>query len=321
MRRGRALAAGLLACALFGPAFAAGGHSLWQPAGRPSDQRVQADADVVELDVIVTRDRRPVPGLTSADFVLLDNGVVQRVEAVAGEAAPMTLLIALDTSATVSGKLLSELKLATDAAVAALRAEDRFGLLTFSQKVRMRVPPPAAPRPVAGDLERIEPNGDTALYDAAIAAMVARRPSHGRTVVLVFSDGVDTASWLDPRDVLRVARESDVTVFGVTAPRDASPGRFLLGGESLQREWFPKEPDLFPGGFLPLLAEETGGAVFPADDFGRLRDQFVRVVESYRSRYVLSYSPVGVASRGWHEVEVRLNNRRGDVQVRRGHQH
>lgn len=308
MKSAQALAIVLIAYVLPGPAV------------RASSQVFKADVDAVQVDVLVTRDRRPVPGLTSADFLLLDNGVSQRVEAVSVEAVPITLVIALDTSASVAGRLMGELKRATDAVVAALRPGDRFGLLTFSQNVQVRVRPPVDPRSLAEDLEQVVANGDTALYDATFAALATGGRSPGRTVVLVFSDGVDTASWLDPRDVLREAHTSDVVVFGVTAPRDDSPGRFLLGRESLQREWFSKEPDLFPGGFLPLLVHDTGGSMFVADEPGRLRDQFVRVVNDYRSRYVLSYSPQGVAPGGWHELEVRLNRGRGEVRARRGYQ-
>lgn len=297
------------------------GVALWRAGGHAeSGQLFKAGADAVAVDVLVSRDGRPVPGLGSADFVLLDNGVPQRVVAVAVEDVPITLVLALDASASVAGARLVELKQAAAAAVATLRPADRFGLLTFSQRVRMRIPPPAAPRAIAAELEAVEADGDTALYDATLAALAVGREARGRTVLLVFSDGTDTASWLDPRDVLDAARKSDLAVFAVTAPRNESQGRLLFGSESLQREWFPKEPGLFPGGFLPLLVQDTGGALFAANDQQRLRDAFVRVVDEYRRRYVLTYTPSGVAASGWHDLTVRLQKGRGDVRARRGYQ-
>lgn len=47
---------------------------------------------------------------------------------------------------------------------------------------------------------------------------------------------------------------------------------------------------------------------------------FTDIVARYRARYVLSYTPTGVGREdGWHRIEVRLKNQRGDVQAREGY--
>jgi len=135
----------------------------------------------------------------------------------------------------------------------------------------------------------------------------------------VFSDGYDTASWLDPRDVLDTAHRSDVVVYGVHLDRLVGDSWGDRQGRAMARRWLPTEPHLFGHQYLAQLVEDTGGSLFVARDVGRLRASFSRVVNEFRSRYLLTYSPDGVESAGWHELEVRIKGRGRRVQARRGY--
>ena len=133
--------------------------------------------DAVAVDVLVTRDGRPVTGLTADDFSLRDNDVPQRIDSVQLEDVPITLLLVLDTSGSVGGAPLVQLLAAAGAAAEALRPGDRVGLVTFSDKLRMVVEPPSPPSSVADALRRVRAGGATALYDATFAASpCASRP-------------------------------------------------------------------------------------------------------------------------------------------------
>jgi VWFA-related protein len=70
---------------------------------------------------------------------------------------------------------------------------------------------------------------------------------------------------------------------------------------------------------LEQLAEITGGQNFTAENTGRLADAFTRIVREFRTRYLLIYTPRNVASGGWHTIDVRLKNRKGQVRARRGY--
>lgn len=297
--------------AILGAAVAAGAASA-------AEQTFRSGVDAVAVDVLVTRGREAVPGLTADDFTLLDNGVRQEVAAVLVEEVPVTLLLVLDTSGSVRGTPLRRLRAAAAAAGEALGPGDRVGLVTFSDKLRLAVEP-APPAGLADALDRVRAGGATALYDAVFAALVLRERTAGRTVALVFSDGYDTASWLEPLDVLDAARRSDVVVYGVRHEHLAREGwqprerRGRAGGR------FAAEPQLFGREFLGRLAADTGGSVYVAADLDRLREVFARVVSEFRSRYVLTYTPQGVDAGGWHELEVRVRGRGRRVQARRGY--
>ena len=282
-------------------------------------QTFRTGVDVVAVDVLVTRGGRPVTGLTADDFSVRDNDVLQRVDSVRLEDVPITLLLVLDTSGSVGGAPLVQLRAAAEAAADALRPDDRVGLVTFSDRLRMVVEPPSPPSSLADALRRVRATGATALYDATFAALALREQTVGRTLMLVFSDGYDTASWLDPLDVLNTGHRSDVVVYGVYLDRLAGDSWGDRQARALARRWLPTEPHLFGHQFLAQLVEDTGGSVFVAKDIGRLRASFSRVVSEFRSRYLLTYSPDGVESAGWHELEVRIKGRGRRVQARRGY--
>lgn len=289
-------------------------------AATAADRQVfRTRVDAVAVDVLVTRGGRPVPGLTSADFTLRDNGVEQRLESVMLEDVPITLLLVLDTSASVEGELLTQLMVASEAAAAVLRGEDSIGLIAFTDRVRLVLAPPAEASSLPRHLETLRPGGGTALYDATFAALALRQRISGRALVLIFSDGEDTASWLDPRDVVTAAQRSDVAIHAVVMEqivRNISPGD--LRRLAMLRTLFQSEPHLFGRMYLPQLTEDTGGALYPVTSAG-LRDAFARIVGEFKSRYVLTYSPQGVAERGWHDIDVRVNARGASVRARRGY--
>src|SRR5919112_32731 len=76
----------------------------------PQQPVFRTGADVVSVDASVQRDRRPLTGLTAADFELLDNGVPQEISDVTYEKLPIDVTLLLDVSASVTGPILDELR-------------------------------------------------------------------------------------------------------------------------------------------------------------------------------------------------------------------
>lgn len=97
----------------------------------------RAGVEAVRVDVLVVDGGKPVADLTADDFELRDNGIAQAIESVAISDVPVSMMIALDTSQSVSGHILRELKEGVSAAAAALRPVDRAALISFSSDVRL----------------------------------------------------------------------------------------------------------------------------------------------------------------------------------------
>jgi Ca-activated chloride channel homolog len=272
--------------------------------------RFRSSADGVRVDVQVRLRGKPIAGLTAADFVLRDSNVQHQIQAIAIEDVPVTLLLALDTSASVEGRMLEQLKAAAHAAIGALRDEDQAALLTFSQRIRRPATLTRDREAIRSAINRMEAEGSTALRDAIFAATVLREQAPGRVILLVFSDGLDTMSWLDPRSVVNAALRSDIVVYGVsTNPRQMR----------VEKSWYEDEPELFPGPFLGDLTGRTGGELLQVSGGAELAQTFAKIVSDFKSRYLLTYAPKNVPEDGWHPIEVHLKNRRGDVTARRGY--
>ena len=178
----------------------------------------------------------------------------------------------------------------------------------------------------AGAVASVEAYGWTSLNDAVFQALVRRPDEEHRALLVVFSDGRDTASWLGADAILEDARRGDAVVFAVSRrPSWDSAVRGLEGRKILEvreraRKWFTLEPRLIRGLMLSQLAEETGGGQYYTGEDRDLRKLFAEVVAAFKSGYLLSYVPQSVPADGWHPIEVKLKGARGDVTARRGYQ-
>ncbi len=305
-------------------AGAAGAPLITTEMGQTS--RFTTGVAAVRVDVLVTAGGRPVTGLTRSHFQLRDNGVEQAITDVSSETLPLNLICVLDVSGSVSGAPLANLKRAVTSLIDALGPEDRAALVTFAERVHLLSPLTGDQARLRGLVDDVKAGGNTSVIDAAFAGLALREADEGRTLMLLFSDGRDTASWLTARTVLESARRTDVVVYPISVRLTNTmnmslPTTFSALGPSsiLRRREPPSSVDNDELQLLDAFAEETGGRVFYADRQGLLEKTFLDVLTEFRQRYVLSYTPAGVPSEGWHTIDVKLRDRSGQVKSRRGY--
>jgi VWFA-related protein len=270
--------------------------ATFAPAGSHQEPAFRAHINLVRLDVLVVRDGRPVPGLTLADFDVRDNGVVQQIDHVSFEETPLDVLLVLDTSRSVAGETLRHLREASHAFLNGMAPSDRAGLLTFHESVALGSDLTTDHAQVHAAIDRVEPRGATSLRDAMHAALLWPTRAEARPLIVVFSDGVDTVSWLAPGEVTDTARDSDAVVYGVALGAGADEDQVLK-----------------------RVAEATGGRLLDAGSSRRLQDVFVEILHEMKARYLVSYYPQPQSGEGWHDVRVTVKRGRGDVIVRRGY--
>jgi VWFA-related protein len=252
--------------------------------------------EAVRVDVLVTDRDKAVVGLKPADFEVLDNGVPQRVDLVSFEQIPLNVVLALDMSESVSGDRLEQLRDASAGLLGALTKDDQAGLVTFTARVVLG-------SRLTKDLDNVRKAmelplsdaGDTSIIDASFAAMMLGESDVGRGLVIVFSDGIDTASWLPDESVLNTAKRSDVVVYAV----------------SVQSRLKPE--------FLRELTSATGGRLYEIEKTANLSQVFLSVLEEFRHRYLISYTPSGVDRGGWHKLDVSIKGRKAVVKARPGY--
>jgi VWFA-related protein len=281
-------------------ALLAGALAAPGAAGAPQPPIFRSGVESVYVDVFVTRDGAPVPGLEARHFELEDNGRRQRPELVGVESLPLTTLLVFDTSDSVRGAKLEGLRAAAGAFLDGLRPLDEVGLLSFSEEVRWLARPTADKGTVRGALARLDAKGPTAVWDALSAAMTML-PTTSRALVVVFSDGEDNVSWLDAAQVRAQAARSNALVQIVGQAASSPYGE--PAHVSDMRE----------------IAEATGGRFWAADSPARLAQAFRAIVEAMNARYVLRFDPGPEAKPGLHRIEVRLKGAKGDVRARQGY--
>ena len=258
--------------------------------------RFVSRSDTVRLDVLVTDRGKPVMGLTRSDFIILDNGVPQVVDLVSFDELPLNVVMTFDVSGSMKGQAFDDLRAAGHALVDQLRKEDRAALVAFSHALLLGTDLTSDMSLVRGAIDASRPGGQTALVDASFAGLsLGSSPDSRRSLMLVFSDGLDTSSWLDPPSVLAAAKRGTTAVFGVAAGRTRNP-------------------------FLKDLVEVTAGELVELESTRNLRATFVRLLAEYRQRYLVAYSPTGVKPGGWHKVDVKLSKRGATIKVRDGYQ-
>jgi VWFA-related protein len=255
----------------------------------------------VRVDVLVTDRGTPVQNLGPGDFELLDAGVPQQIELVSFDQIPIDLVLTLDGSVSISAQRLGDLRQGGLAALAGLRADDQAALLTFTDAVMLHerlTPQVARVRDAIAQMapppERSLSSG-TALIDASYTAMTLIDGNAGRGLLIAFTDGVDTSSWLPAERVLQAASRSNMVAYGVSTSR------------------LPR------GAFLRELSDVTGGSAIEIPSTDNLPATFARILDEFRHRYLISFSPANVPGAGWHPLTVRVKNRRVDVKARAGY--
>jgi VWFA-related protein len=253
------------------------------PTFRSSVQTVPLYATVVAKG-----DGRLVSDLEEKDFQIYDNGKLQTITNFEKAIQPVTVMVTLDTSGSMTMSL-GLLKDAAEAFVIRLLPDDRARLINFDDKITM------SPRFTGSrdDLiryihEDIQYGNATRLWDAVETSMTALSPIKERKVILLFTDGDDTGSRMASLDdVIKRAQSEEVMIYSVGLRSH------ILGTVT--------NPDKG----IKKLAEETGGGYFLLSDAADLNATFTRVADELHRQYVLGFTPQALDGK-LHKLELKV---------------
>ena len=261
-------------------------------AGQGSQQQpiFKSATRTVPIYATVTDARgRLVPDLEQKDFEVFDDGKRVDVSLFENVVQPITVVVMLDTSGSMTMNL-ELLKQAATQFVIRLLPADRARVGSFSDKIRVSPPDFTGDRDELMRIlrEDIQYGNPTALWDATEASMEALKDMQGRRVVLVFTDGADTYSRRSQGDILTRARAEEFMIYAIGL-------RSQMRGQGVTR------PD--PG--LRKVAEETGGGYFELRRTDELNSTFTRVASELHSQYALGFTPQAMDGK-IHKLEVRV---------------
>jgi VWFA-related protein len=252
---------------------------------------------------VVDQQHRFVGDLQLDDFGVYEEGRRQSVTVFVSTAAPVDVMVLLDTSASMIGRMA----LVQDAAirlVRTLRSGDRAAVVLFSDSVHVAQPLTSDLRALETAVHDARPRGSTALFDALYITQreltrtrqVNSEPR--RQAVVVLTDGDDTASHVSFDDVHEESRSSAVTIFTIVpAP--------------VQEPAFPALRDQRVVFNMRQLAEETGGRAFAPAGPADLQAVFEDIAGELSQQYWLAYTRPPDAPAGFRRVSVRVETRPG----------
>ncbi|BCS34189.1 hypothetical protein TBR22_A34180 [Luteitalea sp. TBR-22] len=273
--------------------------------------------DVVVVDAWVHERGRPIAGLTAADFLVSDNGVEQVVQSIRTTDSAH-VVVGLDLSGSVDGDTLARLREGVETVAGQLTSRDRLSLFTFGRSIRLLLEAQPPGPHLRDALARVEADGATPLHDALVFGSVLAGADSRPAVLLLFTDGRDTASWATAAQAIETLRRTNVVVYPVAAGLPAAIPNDPAS-EYLSRSFWiaPTAGDTLR--LLQSSADATGGEFLRLESRGDISRVFGRILARYRQRYLVSYTPSGLPTGGWHRLDVRLRSRPGTVVAREGY--
>jgi Ca-activated chloride channel family protein len=246
---------------------------------------------------------RLVADLEQTDFEILDNGKPVTMTAFSNEPQPFTAVVMLDTSASMTEhlKLLNQ---AAEQFLLRLLPVDRAQVGAFNDKLQLSGEFSNDRDELIAALDDLQVGNSTRLWDGLAFSIDALKGVDGRKVVLLFTDGDDTASKVRFGDVQARARDEEVMVYGIGLSVD-----YFNGARQVRSR---------PDRNLRRIAEETGGGSFEMEKSAELAPTFTRVAQELRSQYLLAFAPETLDGKV-HKLEVRVKRPGVTVRARRSY--
>lgn len=261
-------------------------------AAQDSVATLRVDVKLVSIFVNVTdKNGALVGGLTQNDFAVYEDGRPQQIAVFERQSElPLNLTLAIDTSGSVHKDMSEEANAARHFARAILRPQDQMSVLEFATEVRELQSFTNKPALIDRALGELHSDFATALYDAICLGSKKLGGTQGRKVLVLISDGDDTAQNSTYAQALEAALRNEVMIYSIIdVPIEASAGRDL-GGEHA----------------LITLSEQTGGKYFYVSD-GGLDKAFAKVSDDLRTQYLIGYYPHNqVRGTNFHRLAVTI---------------
>jgi Ca-activated chloride channel homolog len=257
--------------------------------------KFKVSTNTVALYATVTdSDQRLVPDLVESDFEVYDNGKLQAITSFDNRPLPITVVVMLDSSGSMT-LALDLVKSAAEQFLLRMMPEDQGMVGAFNDKIQFLPDAFTSSRDeLIRSLKNLDFGYPTRLYDAVSESMTQLNGIPGRKVVLVFTDGDDNASKVGSGDVTDRARAEDVMIYSV-----GLENVYFNGQQKVRSS---------PDRGLKRMSEETGGGFFLLKKTDELGATFTRVAQELHSQYVLGFTPQTLDGK-IHKIDVKIKEK------------
>jgi Ca-activated chloride channel family protein len=277
------------------------------PRATPRPPVFGTGIEVINLNVSITDARgRYVTDLTKNDFAVFEDGVRQELSIFNHEDIPISLVLMIDTSASMDEKLPTA-RAAAIRFVGTLRPQDNAQIMQFNDRTTILQDFVADHDALDGAISRTEAAGPTALHNALYVALKElekqKTQALRRRAIVLLSDGEDTASLVSDDQVLDLARKTEINIYAISLrPRRMQDRNAVKFSQAAH--------------LLTALTQDTGGQVHFPNSLSELDAVYDRIAEELRTQYSLGYvSNNGRRDGKWRRIVVRVPTRE-ELQVR-----
>jgi Ca-activated chloride channel family protein len=264
----------------------AGNHAQENPS---PPYAITQEVNLVALPVVV-RDHRGhfVSGLKVENFKVQENGRPQAITLFRNEDIPVTAGLVVDHSSSMAARQLEVIE-GAQAFVQASNPQDREFVVNFGETVSFGLPTNVAftndANVLRNALSTPYATGRTALYDAVLIAIQhLQEDDRDKKVLILISDGGDSASRHTLADVLRIAQTTGVVIYTIG----------LLDEHNADQN--PK--------VLQKLAAYTGGEAYFPNSFVEVINVCREIAADIRHQYTLGYTPTDTTRPGYRKIHV-----------------
>jgi Ca-activated chloride channel family protein len=268
-----------------------------QPQFRSGTQIVSLFATVTDAQ------KRLVPDLVKEDFEIFDNDKPQPIVFFQNEVQPITVVVMLDTSGSMTASI-PLLRAAAEQFVLRLLPADKGRVGAFNDKIQFSSRFTPDRDELVADLKELDYGNGTRLWDATDASLEELKGIDGRRVVLVFTDGDDTESHMGLGKVIDRARADEVMIYAIGLESNYFNGQRMVRTK--------------PDSGLRKISDETGGGYFELKATNELAPTFTRVAQELHSQYVLGFTPTQLDNKV-HKLTVRMKQPGMTARARRSY--
>ena len=289
---------------------------------------LRIDTNLVTLPVSVTdRLGRYIPDLQKHEFRVYEEGAEQQIAYFAAVEKPFTVILMIDTSASIWSKL-GQIREAARIFVDQLRPDDQVMIASFATGLTIESETTTDRRKIRKGIDKTSKGMSTHLYDAMDQMMQKHLARiEGRKAIVLFTDGVDaTSKRATYQSTLRIAEEVDAIIYPIyydtydpSADRGGQRSTIFgipIGGPSGSAPGTSRGDYAVGERYLQELARLTAGHAYEGGrDLSYLQDAFTHIAEELRRQYSLGYYPKQTGQPG-ERRHVRVRVARADLAVR-----
>ncbi|MBK5298927.1 MAG: VWA domain-containing protein [Vicinamibacteria bacterium] len=269
-------------------------------------QRFESSIEIVTVTVAVTDlEGRLVTDLAQDEFEVFEDGLPQTITQFTRERVPVSLAVLLDVSDSMVGLRLADARQALDRFLFELLArDDEYSLVVFNHQPTIAAQWTDDPAKVTPALDALRGWGGTAIYDAVNASLPLLDKRHRqRGAAVVISDGADTASDIQIRDLRSRLLRTDAFVYAIGIDRDDPRAlRTRINPYSLRQ-----------------VTDDTGGYTEVVKETSELGAATSRIADELNKQYTLGYTPAHANDSQFHGIRVRVKRTGHRVRARRGY--